>query len=445
MDFIGVTRMAKFGASMRAPAALLMLVVVFTAGCSSGAGTKAGLISAANGRTSIDLARYRAPRALSRFIDRLVADGRDWHQHGIYIESLRDAEPIAILNEHNEFNPASVMKLATSLAALHKLGSGYRFRTEFRADGEIHKGDLLGDLVLLSGGDPSFSISDARRVGTALRRIGIRRVTGRLIIVGAFTCNENSDTLVSAGVLSRNSGIVFKNPPQLVDPQTYQPRGYQVAAVESDSLLRIVQYLNAFSVNSMAEMLALHVGGPAGVERFLIEEIGMPRQSVFISHASGLDINRLTPRDTVKLLRAMMGWLDRHQLPPTSVMPVAGRDAGTLRTRFAETEFAGSVVAKTGTLYSTDAGVAALAGILYTRDYGPLLFAVYDMAEGRRVDHLRRIQDQFLKDLMTEFGGADNLYGDPAPRAGLRIESRVRLASGEVVVQAGKDDRRFPG
>jgi D-alanyl-D-alanine carboxypeptidase len=49
----------------------------------------------------------------------------------------------------------------------------------------------------------------------------------------------------------------------------------EVVAVESDTLLRIVQHLNAFSVNSMAEFLALHVGGPRGVEQFLIQEIGM--------------------------------------------------------------------------------------------------------------------------------------------------------------------------
>ena len=419
---------------MRLKVILPLLALLFTAGCSFDNMKRSGVIDANGDLTSINRARYRAPSALGRFVERLVADGRDWHQHGIYIESLRNSEPVAILNDGNAFNPASVMKLATSLAALHKLGLGHRFRTEFRADGQIRGGRLDGDLILLSGGDPSFSLSDARRVGTALQRLGIRQVTGRLVVVGAFTCNENSGTAVSARVLVRNSGIGFKNPPVLVDPATYQHRGQQVAAVESATLLRIVQHLNAYSVNSMAEMLALHIGGPVGVERFLIEEIGMPPGSVFISHASGLDINRLTPRDTVKLLRAMIGWLDRHQLQPSSVMPVAGRDAGTLRTRFAEEEFVGSVIAKTGTLYSTDAGVAALAGILYTRTYGPLLFAVYDMAEGREVDRLRRIQDQFLKDLMTEFGGPDTHLGRSEPRAEHRIESRVRLANGEVII-----------
>lgn len=413
---------------------LSLLTVLLSAGCSLEEKRRSGVTGAVTGSASIEDTRYRAPRALGKFVDRLIADGRDWHQHGIYIESLRDSEPIAILNDKSEFNPASVMKLATSLAALHKLGSGYRFRTEFRAEGLVKDGDLQGDLILLSGGDPSFSISDARRVGLALRGAGIRRVLGRLVVVGQFICNENSSTLVSASVLVRNTGVVFKNSPQLVDPSAYQHHGQLVAAVESDSLIRIVQYLNAFSVNSMADMLALHIGGTAGVEKFLIDEIGMPQQSVFVSHASGLDTNRLTPRDTVKLLRAMMNWLNRHQLQPSSVMPVAGRDAGTLRARFAENEFAGSVVAKTGTLYSTDAGVAALAGVVYTRDHGPLLFAVFDMAEGRRVDQLRNIQDQFLKDLMTEFGGPDTLFKGLDLRIPIQIESRVRLASGEFVI-----------
>ncbi len=413
----------------------LLLSIVLLSACSSIAsrqiGNQANASGKGNGAAPLDLSRYRTPRALDQYVERLTAEGRDWQQHGIYIESLDQAEPIALLNEANEFNPASVMKLATSLAALHRLGSEHRFRTAFRADGELRAGILEGDLILLSGGDPAFSINDARRAGAALRQAGIRRVNGRLVVVGEFTCNENSSTAVSARVFARNAGLVFKNPPQLLSASGYKTRGNEVLAIESDTLLRIVQYLNAFSVNSMAEMLAQHVGGPRGIEKFLIDEIGMPRQSVFISHASGLEINRLTPRDTVRMLRAMIAWLDRHQLSPSSVMPVAGRDEGTLRRRFTESDFAGSVIAKTGTLYSTDSGVAALAGIMYTRDQGPLLFAVYDMAEGRQVHHLRQIQDQFIKDLIRECGGPAPVpaNGQKSPTA--PTESRVKLANGQ--------------
>lgn len=177
-------------------------------------------------------------------------------------------------------------------------------------------------------------------------------------------------------------------------------------SAESDELINIVHYLNAHSVNAMAEILATHVGGPAGVQRFLIEQIGVPSDAVYISRGSGLELNRLTPRATVKLLRAYLNWLTAHELNPEAVLAIAGLDSGTLCDRFTESEFACSVAAKTGTLYSTDDGVAALAGVLYTQACGPLLFAVFDMAEGRRVLHLRDVQDDFLKNLLRECGGA---------------------------------------
>jgi D-alanyl-D-alanine carboxypeptidase/D-alanyl-D-alanine-endopeptidase (penicillin-binding protein 4) len=367
----------------------------------------AAMTKSFTGRNMARPASYRDPRSLNQYVDRLMAQGHNWRQHGVYVETLIDSKPVAMLNENAEFNPASVIKLATTLAALDKLGLNYRFRTEFRADGEINPqtGELLGDLIMLSGGDPSFSLSDAQRAGDALRNFGISRVNGSLIVVGEFTCNENSSTSVSANVFSRQSKLVFRNPPRYQSFDKYRPRGRSLLTVESDSLLNIVQYLNAHSVNAMADMLAMHMGGPQGVEKFLIEQIGMPKNSVYISHASGLEVNRMTPRDTVRLLRAMMQWLDKHKLKLSNVMAVAGIDAGTLRGRFTEGKFAGSVIAKTGTLLSTDNGVAALAGVMYTRDRGPLLFAVYDVAEGKRVSNLRRVQDDFLKQLMIECGG----------------------------------------
>jgi D-alanyl-D-alanine carboxypeptidase len=142
--------------------------------------------------------KYVAPRALNEFTNTLNADGRDWRRHGVYIETLDSAEPVAMMNEDSLFNPASVIKLATTLAALNKLGPNYRFHT--------------GDLVLYSGRDPSFSISDAKRAGDALRNFGVRRVNGSLVVIGDFDCNHNSQTSVSAGLFERHSGVAFRDP-----------------------------------------------------------------------------------------------------------------------------------------------------------------------------------------------------------------------------------------
>lgn len=406
---------------------LAPLFLILLAGCGPLPMDDSQMASSLADGFSAKLASYRAPASLEDYVKRLMTEGRDWRMHGIYIESLDTEEPIAMLNESAEFNPASVTKLATTLAALDRLGREHRFRTEFRTDGDFDSatGDLYGNLILIGGGDPSFSLADARKVGDALRRLGVRRVRGGLLVVGDFICNENSDPQVSARVFRRNVGVSIVNQTRITGFENLAPSSRFLAAVESDTLLDIVHYLNAHSVNSMAEMLGTHVGGPQGVQNFLVQKVGVPAQSIHISYASGLEVNRITPRDTVKMLRSMIQWLSANNLDPGSVMAVAGIDAGTLRGRFGDGRFAGSVVAKTGTLYSTDDGVAALAGIMYTRDRGPLLFAVYDMAEGRNVPHLRRIQDEFIRKIIKECGGPQPLISRAMRNATERPESRL--------------------
>ncbi|MGH9935755.1 MAG: D-alanyl-D-alanine carboxypeptidase, partial [Blastocatellia bacterium] len=170
-------------------------------------------------RSAESRARYVAPRALGDFTDTLAAEGRDWRKHGVYIETLEGGEPVAMMNEDTAFNPASVIKLATTLAALNKLGPNHRFHTDLLANGELDEktGELNGDLILFSGRDPSFSIADAKRAGEALRKFGVRRVNGSLVVIGAFNCNSNSQTGVSVGVFERNCGVTFRDPVKYED------------------------------------------------------------------------------------------------------------------------------------------------------------------------------------------------------------------------------------
>ncbi|MCI0666109.1 MAG: D-alanyl-D-alanine carboxypeptidase, partial [Acidobacteria bacterium] len=125
------------------------------------------------------------------------------------------------------------------------------------------------------------------------------------------------------------------------------------------------------------------------------------------------------------------------------VMAVAGIDYGTLRGRFGGKKFAGSVVAKTGTLYSTDTGVAALAGVMYTRNRGPLLFAVYDVAEGKRVKQLRRLQDELLQQIINECGGPHPTARPAQIGTHSNLESRViGLMKDVVSSKLNKDEGR---
>src|SRR4029079_7756357 len=51
-------------------------------------------------------------------------------------------------------NPASVLKIVTSYAALDLLGPAFTFHTDFLVRGELANGVLDGDLVIRGGGDP---------------------------------------------------------------------------------------------------------------------------------------------------------------------------------------------------------------------------------------------------------------------------------------------------
>lgn len=384
---------------------VLLIVLAISSACSKGVSAPPEPVAKAPERIRIDSFAAKA------FQDRLQAEGRALHEHGFYFEALGGArEIVAASNEDVLYNPASVVKLATSTAALEALGSDHRFVTEFRTEGELSSSGVLeGDLILLSGGDPSFSIQDARNAGDAIRQLGIRRIAGGLVVVGDFTCNENSQTDISAGVFRRQSRLGISNPTRYVPsaPAENIPRGKVLFKLESDRLVDIIHYQNAYSVNAMADMLATHFGGPGGVRRFLVDRVGINPEHICLTSASGLEFNRMSARDTVEVIRALIEWLEKNNIPVDAVLPIAGVDSSTLTERFAEPEYAGSVVAKTGTLHQTDGGVAALAGIAYTAGHGPVLFALYDMANGRGIEHLRHLQDDFLKELLRELGGPD--------------------------------------
>ena len=63
----------------------------------------------------------------------------------------------------------------------------------------------------------------------------------------------------------------------------------------------------------------------------------------------------------------------------------------------------GAIIGKTGTLPGTDGGVSTLAGIAYTRDRGPVIFAIFNTRGS--VATYRKLQDEFMKGFIVESGG----------------------------------------
>ncbi|MCC2972821.1 D-alanyl-D-alanine carboxypeptidase/D-alanyl-D-alanine-endopeptidase [Massilia sp. IC2-476] len=78
--------------------------------------------------------------------------------------------------------PASTMKLVTTMVSLERLGPAFRGRTELRTTGEIDKGVLRGNLVLKGGADADLSGQDLENMLRALYYQGIRRIEGDLVL-----------------------------------------------------------------------------------------------------------------------------------------------------------------------------------------------------------------------------------------------------------------------
>ncbi|HUJ00339.1 MAG TPA: D-alanyl-D-alanine carboxypeptidase/D-alanyl-D-alanine-endopeptidase [Usitatibacter sp.] len=114
--------------------------------------------------------------------DALAADGVPLSAVAVRVEGV-DGRPILLSQrEHAAMNPASVMKLVTSEAALDLLGPAFRFRTDVLLDGTLKDGVLEGNLVLRGGGDPKLTYDRLWQMLHRLRARGLREIRGDVIV-----------------------------------------------------------------------------------------------------------------------------------------------------------------------------------------------------------------------------------------------------------------------
>ncbi|MEI2418120.1 D-alanyl-D-alanine carboxypeptidase/D-alanyl-D-alanine-endopeptidase [Orrella sp. JC864] len=95
-----------------------------------------------------------------------------------------DGPELLSLNPAQPRNPASVMKLVTTWAALSELGPSYTWRTELLAEPGARpdaRGVLPGPLYLRAGGDPMLMLQDLWTLLRELRLRGISQISDVII------------------------------------------------------------------------------------------------------------------------------------------------------------------------------------------------------------------------------------------------------------------------
>lgn len=79
-------------------------------------------------------------------------------------------------------NPASVMKLVTTYAAMDLLGPDFTWNTQFYTDGEVNQGVLRGNLYVRGGGDPKLVLERIQAAFKNLQDQGVRVILGDLVL-----------------------------------------------------------------------------------------------------------------------------------------------------------------------------------------------------------------------------------------------------------------------
>lgn len=238
---------------------------------------------------------------------------------------LRGGRPAISINADASFRPASLLKLATTTAAVLRFGAEHRFAT--RLIGARPSGGTTGTVYLVGGGDPTFASAAYRKehfipkpddpipvpvfasgsptvenFAVVIQRTGLRRIAGDLIVddtlfdarrtqpgwiadyqrndpdignISALTVNEgyadvkgdvvHRDPAIAAGALLKAAlaarGVTVTGAVR----HGRAPGGQtEIARVLSPPLSEIVQYTNRYSANYPAEMMLKGLGARFG-------------------------------------------------------------------------------------------------------------------------------------------------------------------------------------
>ena len=105
---------------------------------------------------------------------------------GLVVQEAGSGPVLLSHNAEASMNPASAVKVVTTLTALESLGPAFHWNTELYALGPVNNGVLEGDLLLKGGGDPFLVEDQLRNMLKALQRAGIQHIKGNLVLDGSY-------------------------------------------------------------------------------------------------------------------------------------------------------------------------------------------------------------------------------------------------------------------
>ncbi len=354
------------------------------------------------------------------------------------------------VNLQDRFKLASVSKIVTSFWALDVLGPEYRFKT--RIDVTLVGADEF-DVHLSGGWDPYFGREMTHFLVSELSRMGIRKIRtlsfdedfkvfwsvrerpSRNIEPSAddtalilrrklkFIGSEYNSTRMKA----RKLGINMVQSPylnisriQFVKKTDHKyTDNTQHFLMRSAPLHSYVKEMNRNSNNYVADHLFDFLGGTEAFSQFIKKRLNLSSADIQFVNGSGDKVfakdesdrsvktyNEASCEALIEIISATRGVLQKYKYDLMDIMAVSGVDPRTtLGDRYAGSQTAGAVVAKTG---SVDPAIT-LAGMINT-EQGPVYFGILYRTNGP--SDWNNARNKIRRDviqLMGKFGGKDTI------------------------------------
>ena len=111
----------------------------------------------------------------------------------LYVHGIGQSEPLLAVAADAPRQPASAIKVLTTLAALELLSPARRWKTEAYVTAPILNGRLEGDLYIKGYGDPYLVIENFWRFLRVLRAEGLENINGDLVLDQSYFAREPGD------------------------------------------------------------------------------------------------------------------------------------------------------------------------------------------------------------------------------------------------------------
>ena len=123
-----------------------------------------------------------APALPGAIAGAIAASGLPLRSYGLYAQEVIGERTVFALNAEQPYTMASTTKIVTSLAALDLLGPYYRWHTSAYAMGTLVDGHLVGDLLIVGGGNAQLTSAELARWFKRMREQGLRDIDGDIVL-----------------------------------------------------------------------------------------------------------------------------------------------------------------------------------------------------------------------------------------------------------------------